>query len=256
MLIDTHCHIHDGAFDFDIPAVLQRAKEAGVEQLIVVGTSGESSEQAVAFATVHPGCFASVGLHPHDARLGEDTFETIARLAPNAKVVAIGEFGLDFYYNNSPRADQFQALEYQLFLAQSLNLPCIFHIRDAFDEFWPVFDRFSGIRGVIHSFTSNVQQMDKALERGLYIGLNGIMTFTKDQSQLDAARLVPLEKLLLETDAPFLTPTPKRGTINESANVQFVAAFLARLRGKSLEELSKATTMNARALFRLSHETL
>ena len=251
MFIDTHCHIHDDEHAFDIPAVLARAKKAHVSQLIVVGTSSESSEQAVRFAQSYTGCFASVGLHPHDAHLGEDTFETIARLAPSPKVVAIGEFGLDFYYNNSPKTDQLQALEYQLFLAQSLNLPCIFHVREAFDEFWPVFDRFSGISGVIHSFTATTRELDKALERGLYLGLNGIMTFTRDQKQLDAAKHVPANRLVLETDTPFLTPTPKRGTINEPANVELVAAFLARLRGESLEELSKATTLNARTLFRL-----
>ncbi len=256
MLIDTHCHIQDTDFESIITRVLQNAKDAGVVQLVAVGADGESSEAAVRFAQQHEGCFASVGLHPHDAKLGEDTFETIARLATEKKVVAIGECGLDYYYDNSPKADQQRALEYQLYLARSLNLPCIFHVRDAFDDFWPIFDRFSGLRGVVHSFSATPRELDQVLSRGLYVGLNGIMTFTKDEKQLAAAQAVPLEKLLLETDAPFLTPPPKRGTMNEPANVDLVAAFLARLRGESLEVLHKATTDNARSLYRLTSETL
>lgn len=250
--VDTHCHIHDTAFDFgDTAHMLSRAKAAGVSQLIVVGTSGETSESAVRFAQTHHGVFASIGLHPHDAKLGEDTFETIARLIHEPKVIAIGEFGLDFYYRRSTKAEQLQALEYQLYLAQTAGLPCIFHVREAFADFWPVFDNFRGVEGVIHSFSATTTELDAALNRGLYVGINGIMTFTHDQKQLDALRAIPLTSLLLETDAPFLTPTPKRGNMNEPANVELVAAFAARLRGEPLEQLSKATTANARRLFRL-----
>jgi len=250
-LVDTHCHIHDKEFAFDEVKVFETAKVAGVSQMICIGTSGETSQQAVDFVHGKPGLWASVGLHPHDAKIGEDNLETIARLAVDTKVVAIGEFGLDYYYDNSPRQDQIQALEYQLQLAISFNKPCIFHVRDAFEDFWPVLDNFSGIRGVVHSFTAGSTEVEAAIRRGLYLGLNGIITFTKDHNQRDVAKQIPLQNLLLETDAPFLTPAPLRGTMNLPANVRLVAAYLAEMRGETLDLLIEATTNNAQKLFSL-----
>lgn len=248
-LFDSHCHIHDEQYGFDIEAVRKRAVEKGIEGMVCIGTSALDSQKAVAFVRDKPECFASVGLHPHEAILGEDDFEILAQLVLDPKVVAIGEFGLDYYYENSPKEDQIKALRYQLNLAVSSGKPCVFHIRDAFEDFWPVFDEFTGIRGVIHSFTATEKELDQALRRDLYIGLNGIMTFTKDEAQLAAARAVPLEKLMLETDAPYLTPTPLRGKVNEPSYVEFVAEFLSRLREESIETLSEVTTGNARSLF-------
>ncbi len=249
VLIDTHCHIHDEQYNYDLDSVFDNAASSGVAQMICIGTSAEDSKKAVEFAGSRDNCFASIGLHPHDAKLGEDDFELLAMLVNNPKVVAIGEFGLDYFYDNSPKEDQMAALRYQLELASSSGKPCIFHIREAFDDFWPVFDSFTGIRGVVHSFSATKKELDAALARGLYIGLNGIMTFTKNQNQLEAAKAVPLDKLMLETDAPFLTPVPKRGTINEPSNVRLVAEFLSRLRGESIMTLADATTGNARTLF-------
>lgn len=220
--------------------------------MVCVGTSALDSQNAVQFVQDKPHCYATIGLHPHDAKLGEDDFELLATLVSDPKVIAVGEFGLDYFYDNSPKEDQMTALRYQLDLASSSGKPCIFHVRDAFSDFWPVFDEFPGIRGVIHSFTATTKELEEALSRGLYIGLNGIMTFTKNKDQLEAAKAVPLERLVLETDSPFLTPTPKRGTINEPANVRLVAEFLSRLREVSLETLADATTGNARTLFGIS----
>lgn len=248
-LIDTHCHIHDEQYDYDVATVLRNAAVAEVEQIVCIGTSALDSEKAVNFVRDKPNCYATIGLHPHDAKLGEDDFEVLANLANEKKVVAIGEFGLDYFYENSPKEDQKKALRYQLELAASFNKPCVFHIREAFSDFWPIFDEFTGIKGVVHSFSATEKELNEALERGLYIGLNGIMTFTKDQKQLEAAKAVPLDRLLLETDSPFLTPTPKRGTINEPANVRYVAEFLSQLRGESITTLSETTTGNARTLF-------
>jgi TatD DNase family protein len=255
-LFDTHCHIHDKQFSFDEKLVFSSAQKANVRQMICVGTSGIDSQNAVDYVMDKPGLWASVGLHPHDAKVGEDNLETIARLAIEPKVVAIGEFGLDYFYDNSPREDQLIALEYQLHLAQSFNKPCIFHVREAFSDFWPVLDNFPGIRGVVHSFTAGSKEVEQAVKRGLYLGLNGIMTFTKDQKQLDAARSIPLQHILLETDSPFLTPTPLRGTINVPANVRLVAACLAEMREESLNQLIEATTENAQMLFSLSKSEL
>lgn len=255
-LIDSHCHIHDNAYQLDSDIVLANAKNANVRQLICVGTSGLDSQVAADYVRNKPGLWASAGLHPHDAKLGEDDLEIIARLAVEPKVVAIGECGLDYHYDNSPREEQIKALEYQLQLALSFNKPCVFHVREAFSDFWPILDNFSGIKGVVHSFSSTTENMVQATNRGLLLGLNGIMTFTKDAEQKAVARQIPLDNILLETDSPFLTPAPLRGTINEPANVRLVAAYLAELRGNALEELIQATTNNAQKLFSLTNEQL
>lgn len=249
-LVDTHCHIHDKEFTF-ANDIFDTAKVANVRQMICIGTSGADSQDAVEFVQDRPGLWASVGLHPHDAKAGKKDLEIIAMLVDEPKVVAVGEFGLDYHYDNSPRADQIKAFEYQLQLAVSLDKPCIFHVREAFSDFWPVLDNFRGVRGVIHSFSATSTEVDEAVKRDLYMGINGIMTFTKINTQLDAVRRAPLAKMVLETDAPFLTPTPLRGTMNVPANVRLVAAYLAEMRGETLDLLIEATTKNAQQLFSL-----
>lgn len=166
-----------------------------------------------------------------------------------SKLVAIGEIGLDYFYTHSSREMQIQALEEQLQVALDHHFPVIFHVREAFDDFWPIFDNFIGIRGELHSFTDNQANLEQGLKRGLYVGVNGISTFTKDEAQKELFAHIPLEKLLLETDAPFLTPTPKRGTVNEPAFVSYVARHHATIRGISPEEIAKATSTNASTLF-------
>ncbi len=249
--VDTHCHIHDSEYTLPEKEVRDRAAAAGVTRLICVGTDERTSAEAVGYAHDKDAVWASVGLHPHDAKLGDDAFAAIASLVPHNKIVAIGECGLDYYYNHSDKKDQYRALEYQMQLAIDNNLPMIFHVRDAFEDFWPIFNNFSGITGVIHSFTATTHELDQALSKGLYIGLNGIMTFTKDEAQLAAAQAVPLDRLVLETDAPFLTPAPLRGKVNEPKNVSITADFLATLRNERLETLAMATTQNACHLFGL-----
>ena len=247
--IDTHCHIHDSEYKLDVSDVISNASEFGVTKMICVGTDEQTSAQAVEFVKNKENIWASVGLHPHDASLGDEATEEIQRLSKLPKVVAIGECGLDYFYNHSTKEDQATALHRQIEIALEANLPMIFHIRDAFEDFWPIFDSYKGIKGVVHSFTATTKELEQALRRGLYIGLNGIMTFTKDQSQLQAAKTVPLDSLLLETDAPFLTPVPFRGKINEPKNVVLTAEFLSELRKEDLGELADATTKNAEKLF-------
>lgn len=234
--------------------MIKEAAAIGVDRLVCVGTTLEDSKAAIKFAQDRENCWATIGIHPHEAAdhlKNPETFKAFAGLADEAKVVAIGEAGLDFYYNHSPKAEQIKLLRLQLELAQKHDLPLVFHVRDAFDDFWPIFDEYKSLKGVIHSFTSNKAVLKEILERGLYVGLNGIMTFTKSQDQLAAAKAVPLSKLLLETDAPFLTPTPFRGTICEPKHVRVTAEFLAKLRGESLEQITEATTQNAKTLFGL-----
>jgi len=251
VLVDTHCHIHEPDYPLSASDVLEGAKKAGVEQMICVGTSEQSSKQAVEFANANDGVFASIGVHPHDAKDGWKDLANSQRLDSNSKIVAVGEIGLDFYYDNSPREVQTKVLREQIEFALSLDLPIIFHVRDAFDEFWKVFDSYQGIRGEIHSFTDDAKNLEKALDRGLYIGINGISTFTKDDAQVNTYKSVPLDKILLETDSPFLTPVPFRGKVNQPAFVKQVAEHHAKLKGISLEELATATTLNAQALFAL-----
>ena len=269
-LIDTHCHIHeawksvngpdataklwDKAGRPDADDLVARAVTDGVTQMICVGTTLPDSKMGIAFAKDRKHIWASIGLHPHEAKDYADSPEKLqafAALATKPKVVAVGECGLDYFYAHSPKKEQEKVLRSQIEVALEHNLPMIFHVRDAFDDFWPIFDSYKGIRGVMHSFSATVADVEQIVSRGLYVGLNGIMTFTKQQAQLDAAKSVPLKKLVLETDAPFLTPDPFRGTICEPKHVRVTANFLATLRGESLDELATATTANARTLFGL-----
>ncbi len=251
-LVDTHCHIHFGDYGLNPDEVIESAKLVGVNRLLCVGCTLEDSQGAVEFAQNRDNCWATIGLHPHEGAVyagDKQALKDFESLATKPKVVAIGETGLDYYYNHSPKDKQRELFEFQLHIAQKYNLPLIFHVRDAFDDFFAILSHFEGIRGVVHSFTANRTVLDKILQKGLYIGLNGIMTFTKDEEQLEAAKAVPLKNLLLETDAPFLTPRPYRGTICQPKHVRVVSEFLADLRSETLEELSAATTQNAKTLF-------
>jgi TatD DNase family protein len=247
-LTDTHCHIHEATYPLDQGEVLARAAAADVQKMICVGTSEQSSREAIALAQAQPHIFASIGVHPHDTKDGYDQLTTL----PHEKVVAVGEIGLDYFYTHSPRDVQIAALKAQIELAISRDLPIIFHVREAFDDFWPIFDSYEGkIRGVLHSFTDSMENMNAAVARGLYIGVNGISTFTKDPAQQVMFAAIPLDHLLLETDAPFLTPTPLRGKVNEPAFVRHVAEHHGTIRGLPLEEIAAKTSANAHALFAL-----
>jgi TatD DNase family protein len=264
-MFDTHCHIQSagnktgervtrelwGKTDLTADQLRQRAIDAGVTDLLCVGCDLPDSQLAVEFAQKHDNVWASIGIHPHEAKIYADNpgkLAQFAALATQTKVKAVGECGLDFYYNHSPKADQVKLLRFQIELALKHDLPMVFHVRDAFDDFWPVFDSYKGIRGIIHSFTANQAVLGQILERDLLVGLNGIMTFAKNPEQLAAARAIPLQKLVLETDAPFLTPTPYRGTINEPKHLLETAKFLCEFRGETFTALTEATTSNAQRL--------
>ena len=266
---DTHCHIHEASADaagdefvrdkwaaggFTDPRILiDNAVKQGVTRLLCVGCTLKDSQMAVKLVAGQPQCWASVGIHPHEAKdhLDSSTQKAFGKLLEQPKAVAIGECGLDFYYNHSSKPDQLRILDFQMELAVGHNLPMIFHVREAFKDFWSVYDKHKGIRGVIHSFSSTLQDLDQILSRGLYVGLNGIMTFTKNKEQLLAAKAIPLSSLLLETDAPFLTPAPCRGTICQPMHIVHTAEFLAELRNEDLTALAAATTSNAYKLFGL-----
>lgn len=259
-LVDTHCHIHDSEFDFKKSPqnIIKDAAEVGVDRLICVGTDEKSSEQAILFSQKQEFCYPTVALHPHevaerDEQAIQQAFAKIRKLAKYPSVVAIGECGLDYYYHSSEavRIRQQDLLRQHVELALVHNLPLIFHIRDAFEDFFKILDDYKDVRGVVHSFSAGKAEAKEIVKRGLYAGLNGIMTFTKDPNQLAAAKSLPIENIVLETDAPFLTPTPYRGTINEPKHVILITQFLSELRGESQALLAKQTTKNAKTLFNI-----
>ena len=270
---DTHCHIHEilrandefvhnkwaDAGVNDAQVVIDEAVQAGVNRLLCVGTSLEDSRLAVDFVQKRSNCWASIGIHPHEAKLYVNQSNKLQKfcnlLEKNQKsvlinkIVAIGECGLDYYYQHSSKKDQQQILRFQIELAQKHDLPLIFHIREAFEDFWSIFDSYKGLRGVVHSFSSTMSDLDQVLSRGLYVGLNGIVTFTKNPEQQLATKAIPLPNLLLETDAPFLTPAPYRGTICSPKHVSVTAEFLAGLRDETMATIAHKTTQNACHLF-------
>ncbi len=267
-IIDTHCHIHDPEYtqkyDVSVQQVIDDAALVGVNQYICVGTSAESSRTAVNFANKHIGAYASLALHPHEvadvtAEFIDGEFAKVAQIAKagHKKVVAIGECGLDYYYHESERirSAQKRLFKMHLDLAVASNLPLIFHIRSAFDDFFAILDEYATkghkITGVVHSFSADTDVLQGCLDRELYIGLNGIMTFTKDDLQLAAAKAVPLGRMLLETDAPFLTPKPFRGTMCQLKHVLVTGQFLSDLRHEPLDTIASTTTTNAKSLFSL-----
>ncbi len=250
MLTDTHCHIHEAGYPLDVGDVMSRAHSMGVGKMICVGTDNTTSDEAVNFARNHENVWASVGAHPHDAKDGFERVVELLRLRDeHSSIVAVGEIGLDYFYTHSPREVQIAAFEAQLQMAYEAKLPVIFHVREAFDDFWPIFSNFRGLRGVLHSFTDNTSNLERGLSEGLYIGLNGISTFTKDENQQKIFDSIPETHMLFETDAPFLTPSPHRGKVNEPAFVRYVAEHHASRRGVELEHLARVTSANASTLF-------
>ncbi|HVN84054.1 MAG TPA: TatD family hydrolase [Candidatus Binatia bacterium] len=255
-LIDSHCHLEVDAFADDREAVIARAIAAGVGTMITIGASGpmQANRSAVALAAQHPEIFATVGVHPHDAsRATDDALAEIERLAGQPKVVAIGETGLDFYYDNSPRAAQADAFRRQIELARRLGRPLSIHLRDAADEAARIMreEHAAEVGGVIHCFSGGPAEADVFLDLGFYLSFSGIVTFKTAAAIRAAARRTPADRLLVETDAPFLAPIPQRGRRNEPALVVYTAAALADVRGESVETIAGQTRANTVAAFRL-----
>lgn len=252
-LIDSHCHLHDTEFFRDDREVIyQRSVESSVG-MICVGTDQRSSHEAIEFAANHENTWSIVGVHPHDAKDGwAEIGQIVERETTDrdkSKLVGIGEIGLDYFYNHSSRDVQIRTLEEQLQLAVDYNLPVSFHVREAYDDFWPVFENFSGVRGVMHSFTDTQANLERGFSHGLYVGVNGISTFTRDLAQREMYQNIPLEKMLVETDAPFLTPHPLRGKMNKPEYVRLVVEFWSQKRGISFDEFAKITKQNTQDLF-------
>ena len=251
-MTDTHCHLHDAKFDGDRGETVARASAAGVTRLLTVGCDLADSERAIAAASRF-GLRASVGVHPHEAKdAPHDIGAAFAPLLDEDTVVAIGETGLDYYYDHSPRDVQAEVLRAQLRVAHDRSLPVIFHQRDAFEDFCGILrEEFApGMRGVVHCFTGNADQARRLLEEfGLLLGIGGVVTFPKAHALREAVREVGLASIVLETDCPYLAPVPMRGKRNEPAFVPYVAAKVAEVLETGVDEVAAVTDRNAESLF-------
>jgi TatD DNase family protein len=261
VLVDSHAHVAEPEFEADRAAVLARAAAAGVTTIVCVGATGgvDTNAPAVALAGEQDGVriVASVGIHPHDAVTADDAaFETLRGLAGRPGVVALGETGLDYHYDHSPRLVQLEAFARTAALARSLDLPLVVHVRDAHADAVGVLrsEPLGPAGGVIHCFTGGAGDVGPYLDLGLHLSISGIVTFRNADTLREAARAIPLDRLLIETDSPYLAPVPNRGKRNEPAHVRLVAEALAHLRGEPFDVLAATTTANALRLFRLAHK--
>lgn len=253
MLVDSHAHLQWASFDRDREQVIGRAREVGVEYIVNVGFDVDGSRKAVELAERYEGLYATVGIHPHNvSQFNDDVLDELRRLAGHAKVVAIGEIGLDYYRDLSPRTAQRRAFEAQLVLAEELGLPVVVHDREAHGEILEVLSRFEGrVEGVMHCFSGSREMAERCVRYGFYISFAGPVTFPNARSLQAIARWIDLSKILLETDSPWLAPQEMRGKRNEPAFLPFIAKKIAKLKGISLTELTEATTKNAKEIFQL-----
>ena len=257
MFVDSHAHIDGPEFDADRDAVIERACEAGVTTILNVGTGNPHNgvfERAIDLGCEHPFIYTAIGTHPHDARFYDDAAElkTKSLITTNKKVIAWGEIGLDFHYDNSPRDAQMEVFARQLRAARECNLPVIIHTREAEAETIKILQidyADAERKGVFHCFTGSNELARRALELGFMISFSGIVTFRKAEDLREIAKEVPLDRLLIETDCPYLAPIPHRGKRNEPAYVVEVAGALAELRGLRIDEVARATTENFARLF-------
>ena len=277
MLVDTHTHLNFKAFRNDVGEVIEKAKKAGVEKMLVVGADLKTSQEAIALAQEYNGLYASVGIHPHhvnslDNNYLDTTKEKIINLAQNKKVVAIGETGLDYYRYKKTKYENIKIsakgrsssgrknLQKQIFLlhldlAQKLNLPLIVHCRQAFDDLLEILTEKTksfNLKGVLHCFSGNRTHLSQILDLGFKVGFDGNITYSSRNDLKSLVKITPIEKLLLETDSPFLTPEPLRGTRNEPKNIRIIAKTIASIKNVSFDEVEEKTTRNSHSLFKFS----
>jgi TatD DNase family protein len=245
-LIDSHCHLDDAKFDDDRDAVIERAQAAGVERMMAIGTGNPADlEVAIRLAERYPFVAASVGVHPHDAsKAAPDTFVRLRELAAHPKVVALGEIGLDYHYDFSPRQVQRSVFEAQLEIAAEAGKPIVIHTREAWADTLDVLRQHWRGAGIMHCFTGDETQAAEALELGFHLSFGGVLTFPKAESTRQAARITPDDRLLVETDCPYLAPVPYRGKRNEPAFVVETVRRLAEVRGRRPEDVAESTTRN------------
>lgn len=254
MLTDSHAHLQDQDLKKDLPGLLARAREAGVTRVICVGWDLDSSREAAALAREYPEVYAVVGVHPHDAKtLNDDVLAGLAQLCREPKVVAIGEMGLDFYRDLSPRDQQREAFRAQIGLARELRKPIVIHDRDAHQEVLDIIKQEKAGRngGIMHCYSGHLPLAVDLMKENFFISLAGPLTYKNAKKTHEVAARITLDRLLVETDCPYLTPEPLRGRQNEPANVRYVAQKIADLRNKTLEEVAFCTTRNAMTAYQI-----
>lgn len=254
MLIDSHAHLNDERFDKDREEVIKSLKENNISLIIDPGDDLSSSIKAVKLAEEYENIYAAVGVHPHSAEeMDESTIEALRALGNREKVVAIGEIGLDYYYDNSPRDIQKKWFKRQIQLAKEMDLPIIVHSRDANKDTYDIIksEAFHNLRGVLHCYSGSLEMAEEYIKLGFYISFAGPVTFKNSKVSKEVAKNVPLDRLLIETDSPYLTPEPHRGKRNEPLYVRYVAGMIAELKGVGFEEIAKASSENAKRLFNI-----
>jgi TatD DNase family protein len=253
-LIDSHCHLDNEDFDHDRDAVVERALAAGVEHMVAIGTGDgpPDLEAGIRIAEQYPAFYCTVGVHPHDAaKATSESFDRMADMLKHPKVVALGEIGLDYHYDHSPREVQRDVFIEQMRLARNAGKPIVIHTREAWDDTFALLEQHwpaGGPGGIMHCFSGGVEQARRSLGLGFYLSFGGIVTFPKSLDIQEAARAAPADRILIETDAPFLAPAPNRGKRNEPAFVVHTARKLAELRGETLETIAAQTSANFRRL--------
>jgi TatD DNase family protein len=255
-LIDSHCHLDDAQFAADREATIARAQAAGVTEMLAIGTGDgpPDLETAIRLADRYPFIRATIGVHPHDAsKATPETFDYLRRLSSHSQVVALGEIGLDYHYDFSPRDVQQSVFVAQLAIAAESSLPIVIHTREAWDDTLALLRaHWHGARrgpGIMHCFTGGPEEARQALDLGFHLAFGGVITFPKAGSTRESARLTPLDRLLVETDCPYLAPVPHRGKRNEPAFILEIVKYLAEIRHATPAEIAEATTRNFRALF-------
>ena len=250
-LFDTHTHLSDSKFDQDRDQVIERCNDFLVGW-INVGSDLASTKISIQIAQQNPKSYASSGIHPHDASLhSQNELDEVFELMNRPEVIAAGEMGLDFFYDNSPRDIQLNIFEQQLLNAKKHSIPCIIHVREAFDDFFEIISKVDYCNGVVHCFTGNIEQAQKVIDLGFYTSFGGILTFKNALEIREAMLSIPLERILLETDCPYLSPVPLRGKRNEPVNVSYVAEMVANLRGITLNEVLHTCYENTLKCFSL-----
>ena len=244
-MIDSHCHLHHAKYQEDRNETFQRAREVGVRTFLVIGCDEEDSKRAVEAANAHPDCFATVGIHPHEAKTQSANWKThFKQLCILKKVVAIGEMGLDYFYMHSDREKQISCFEDQLQLARELDYPVVIHTREAEEDTKCVLQNYPNTRGHVHCFTGSMDLAQHLLAAGYHLGFTGIITFKQAQDLREVVKATPLDRILIETDAPYLAPVPHRGKRNEPAFLPHIAEAVAQLKNVDLDTVIKQTTKN------------
>jgi len=254
MLIDSHAHLEMPEFKRDLEAVIQRAKQSGVEYIFTVGTEKKDWTRALEIANSHPSLYAILGVHPHNAKeIDDQTYPTLRELCREKKVKAYGEIGLDFFRNLSPREVQLKRFREQIALAKELRLPIVVHDREAHPETLEILksEKAEECGGIIHCFSGDYEMAKVCMDMGFYISVPGSITFKNAENLRGVVKRIPIESLLIETDAPFLTPEPFRGKRNEPSYVRYTAEKVAELKKISFEKVAEATTANAMRVYRM-----